>query len=216
MDARLLSFIVVAALLVIAPGPDMALVSRNALRGGVRLVAPTVLGVGTGTLGWSAASALGLATLLDRAAVLFSVLRLLGAAYLCLLGVLALRSALRRRTDERSSPRPAEWAGPVPRRRAAYVQGLVNNLLNPKAGVIFLTLFPQFLRPGDGPSRIVVMVAVFEGLLVGWLLVYGRTLAGLGASRAGRRLQRGLEAMAGVVLCGLGIRVAWETWRGAA
>ncbi|MGH7920761.1 MAG: LysE family translocator [Candidatus Dormibacteraceae bacterium] len=213
VDARLLAYAGVVALLVMAPGPDMALVSRNALRGGARLVLPTVLGVAVGILGWSLASALGVATLLERSAMLFALLRLAGAAYLCVLGVLALRSAWRhgaRRTALAA-------AGAPPRsRRGGFLQGLTGNLLNPKAGVIFLTLVPQFLRPGDPPGRVILMIAIFEALLVTWLLIYGRGLARLGQSRFGRRAQRWLEAASGTVLCALGLEVAWQTWRSGA
>lgn len=214
VDARLLAYAGVVALLVMAPGPDMALVGRNALRGGARVVPPTVLGVATGILGWSLASALGVATLLERSAVLFSLLRLLGAAYLCVLGLLALRSAWRGR-GQSAPAHVASGAAPASR-RAAFVQGLMGNLLNPKAGVIFLTLVPQFLRPGDPPERVVLMIAIFEGLLVTWLLSYGHGLARVGQTHLARRIRRWLDAASGAVLCALGLEVAWETWRSGA
>ena len=213
VDARLLAYAGVVALLVMAPGPDMALVARNALRGGARLVPPTVAGVATGILGWSLASALGVATLLERSALLFSVLRLLGAAYLCVFGVLALRSAWRGRPHREAAPLPAR----VPRsRRAAFLQGLTGNLLNPKAGVIFLTLVPQFLRPGDPPARVAIMIAIFEALLVTWLLVYGHGLARVGQTRLAHKARRWLEAASGAVLCALGLEVVYQTWRSGA
>lgn len=212
-DARMLAYAGVVALLVMAPGPDMALVARNALRGGARLVVPTVLGVATGILGWSLASALGVATLLERSATLFSLLRLLGAAYLCVLGVLALRSAWRGRSHREMTPGPARDGYS---RRGGFLQGLTGNLLNPKAGVIFLTLVPQFLRPGDPPTRVVLMIAIFEVLLVTWLLLYGRALARVGQSRFARRARRGLEAVSGAVLCALGLDVVYQTWRSGA
>lgn len=214
LDARLLAYAGVVALLVMAPGPDMALVARNALRGGTRMVVPTVLGVATGILGWSLASALGVATLLERSALLFSVLRLLGAAYLCVLGVLALRAAWRREPHREETPLPARRAAWS--RRAGFLQGLTGNLLNPKAGVIFLTLVPQFLRPGDPPARIVLMIAIFELLLLTWLLLYGRGLAQVGQSRLARRARRWLEAVSGAVLCALGLDVVYQTWRSGA
>ncbi len=212
VDPRLLAYAVVVALLVMAPGPDMALVARNALRGGVRLVLPTVLGVATGILGWSLASALGVATLLERSAVLFSVLRLLGAAYLCFLGVLTLRSAWRGRPHRGAAAPAGASCSP----RAGFLQGLTGNLLNPKAGVIFLTLVPQFLRPGDPPARIVLMIAIFEVLLITWLLIYGRGLARMGQTRLARRARRWLEVASGAVLCALGLDIVYQTWRSGA
>ncbi|MGI8563092.1 MAG: LysE family translocator [Candidatus Dormibacter sp.] len=216
IDGRFLAYVAVAGLLIITPGPDMALVSRNALRGGVDAVAPTAFGVGVGILGWAAAAALGVATVLARSATIFTMLRLAGAAYLVVLGTLALRSLLRTRAQGQAVPQPAPTrAGPHLSRRVAFLQGLTGNLLNPKAAVIFLTLVPQFLRPGDGAARTMLMVALFEVMLISWLLVYGRGLAGLGASPLGRRLRRCFETVAGVVLVGLGVRVAWESLRAA-
>jgi threonine/homoserine/homoserine lactone efflux protein len=211
LDLRLLAYVGVVTLLIIVPGPDMALVARNSVRGGSRLVTPTVLGVATGSLGWGAASTLGVATLLQRSATLFSALRIVGALYLLLLGVSAMRSAWRGGERHR-----ARGEDPAPRSRgSALAQGMLGNLLNPKAGVIFVTVLPQFLRPGDPPARAVLMMAIFEIALITWLLVYGHALARIGASRLGGRLRRGLEGASGAVLCGLGVEVAWETWRRA-
>ena len=95
MDSRLLAFIGVAALLTIAPGPDMALVLRNALRGGRAAVLPTAAGICTGCIVWGGASSLGVAALLATSAQLYEGLKLAGAVYLIVLGVLALRAAFR-------------------------------------------------------------------------------------------------------------------------
>src|ERR1035437_6666295 len=86
MDSRLLAFIGVAALLTIAPGPDMALVLRNALRGGRPTVAPTAAGICSGLIVWGGVSSLGVAALLATSAQLYQGLKLAGALYLVVLG----------------------------------------------------------------------------------------------------------------------------------
>ncbi len=65
----------------------------------------------------------------------------------------------------------------------AIGQGLLNNLLNPKAGAFFVTILPQFVTPGDLPSRLVLMMVAYEVMVVGWLVAYGVVV-----SRARRRL----------------------------
>jgi threonine/homoserine/homoserine lactone efflux protein len=213
-DLRFASFVAVSALLIVTPGPDMALVARNAVRGGAAAASATAAGVALGILGWGVAATLGVATVLERSATLFTVLRLAGAAYLTVLGVRSLYGALRRRGEGASAGEPVDRFGGggsfQHRRLSAFRQGLTGNLLNPKAGAIFLTVVPQFLRPGDSGAREVAMVAAFEVMLLAWLLLYGRVLARIASSRAGRSLGRAIDAAAGVVLVGLGVRVALE------
>src|SRR2546423_11021771 len=143
MDARLLAYFAVSTLLIVTPGPDTALVVRNALRSGPRAASLTALGVAAGSAVWAFASILGLAVILEASLVAFTVLKLAGAAYLAYLG---LRSLLGRRTAHGPAPTP---------HRTAFAQGLVNNLLNPKAAVIFVAVMPQFIEAGDPPARFV-------------------------------------------------------------
>jgi threonine/homoserine/homoserine lactone efflux protein len=86
----------------------------------------------------------------------------------------------------------------------------VGNLLNPKAGAIFATVMPQFIAPGDGPARFVLMLLAYECMLLGWLHVYGYLVSRAGQSRAGARVRRALEGVTGVILVGLGVRLALE------
>lgn len=81
-DARFGSYLLVSALLIVAPGPDMALVTRNALSTGRRAASFTAFGTGIGILGWALAAAIGVATLLERSALAFMAIKLVGAAYL--------------------------------------------------------------------------------------------------------------------------------------
>src|SRR2546430_2357576 len=91
IDARFATYLVVSALLIVTPGPDMALVMRNALSSGRGAAWFTAVGVGLGILGWAVASAIGVGALLERSVIAFTLLKLAGAAYL---GYLGLRSLL--------------------------------------------------------------------------------------------------------------------------
>ena len=92
MDSQLLAFIGVAIVVVILPGPDMALVARNVLRHGRSAGFATSIGICTGTIGWALAAAFGVSALLATSAIAFTALKLAGAAYLIFLGVTTLRS----------------------------------------------------------------------------------------------------------------------------
>lgn len=205
MDARFLAFLLVAAVLIMTPGPDMALVTRNALRGGSAAVSPTAFGVALGLALWGTASAVGLAALLAASAFAFLAVKLVGAAYLTVLGAHTLIDGLRGHrpaqapTDATSSRTPNH----------AFWQGLANNLLNPKAAVIFLSVFPQFIHPGDPGVRLFVMVALFSLITLGWLHLYGTAVAKAG-EHFGPSIRRAFDSVAGTVMIGLGIRLALE------
>jgi threonine/homoserine/homoserine lactone efflux protein len=208
LDPRFGAYVAVSAVLIVTPGPDTALVTRNALRSGRRAASITTFGIGAGSLVWAVASVLGVAVLLDRSVVAFTVFKLAGAAYLGYLGVRSLIGSLR-------TGRRAPVEAPAPRRkplddRGALRQGLVGNLLNPKAGAIFATVMPQFISPGDGAGRFALMLLAYETILLTWLHVYGYLVSRAGQSRAGARVRRGLEGVTGVILVGLGIRLALE------
>jgi threonine/homoserine/homoserine lactone efflux protein len=118
MDARFLTYLAVAAVLIVTPGPDMALVARNAFKGGARAARATAVGVGTGILGWGLCSALGLAALLAASATLFAGLKLAGALFLVFLGLRSLWAAARRAEASAvpTSAPPAPLTSSTPRR----------------------------------------------------------------------------------------------------
>jgi RhtB (resistance to homoserine/threonine) family protein len=208
IDARFGAYVAVSALLIAAPGPDMALVTRNALRSGRRAASFTALGVGTGILAWAATSALGVALLLERSAIAFTALKLAGAAYL---GYLGLRNLIGSFRDGRRADAPATASPPSRLEdRTAFMQGVLGNLLNPKAGIIFVSILPQFVKPGDSDARLVLMLLTFELMLLVWLFAYGYLISRAGRSRAGAQVRRIVERVTGAVLIGLGIRLALE------
>jgi threonine/homoserine/homoserine lactone efflux protein len=206
LDARFGAFVLLSALLIVTPGPDTALIIRNALAAGPRASTLSATGVAVGTLAWVLAATLGVGVLLERSSVAFTILKLAGAAYLCYLGA---RSLLR-------SPREADLVAKPELRRAAlgdvaaWRQGLLSNLLNPKTGAFFVSVMPQFLVAGDSPLRLVLMVAAFESMLLVWLIAYGHVISRLGASGPGVRVRRTMSRITGLVLIGLGARLALE------
>jgi threonine/homoserine/homoserine lactone efflux protein len=205
LDARFLAYVGVFALLIVTPGPDTALVIRNALGSGARAATVTALGIGTGSIAWVAASLLGVAVLIQTSATAFTILKLAGGVYL---GYLGLRSLFAR-------PAAVAATAAADRRPAlsdliAFRQGLLGNLLNPKAAVIFVTLLPQFISPGDSPFRLVLMLVAYEAILIPWLAAYGHLVSRAGRSRFGSGVREWLNRVTGVVLIGLGVRLAFE------
>jgi threonine/homoserine/homoserine lactone efflux protein len=207
-DARFGAYLAVAALLIVTPGPDTALVTRNALLAGRRAASITTLGIGAGSIVWALASVLGIAVLLEESVIAFTVLKFVGAAYLGYLGLRSLIASFRRNKPT-TMEAPASQATPLGE-WVAFRQGLLNNLLNPKAGAIFATALPQFLRPGDLPLRLVLMMLAYEAILLSWLNLYGYLVSRAGQSRFGTRVRTILQGVTGVVLLALGVRLAFE------
>lgn len=202
VDPALLAFLGVATLIIVSPGPDTALVVRNTLLSGRRAGAATVLGVICGIAAWAIAAAVGLAAILNTSAVTFTALKLAGAAYLVALGVLTLRGPGSQSTADRGG-------GTSLTARRAWTLGWLSASLNPKLGVFFLTLLPQFVQPGiDEPVRLLGLAVVFGALGLVWLLLVVEIVVRTHAAVARPWIGRTARWATGTVLIGLGARVA--------
>jgi len=208
VDARFATYLLVAAVLIVTPGPDMALVARNAFRGGYRAARATAFGVGTGILLWGCGSAAGLASALAASASVYAALKLAGAVFLVVLGLRSLLGAARPAARSAEPPPAGESTGRVTG-PSAFAQGLAGNLLNPKAGAIFVAVVPQFVAPGDSLARLAAMTGAFVVMVTVWLNVYGFAIARASA-RFGPGLRRALDGVAGAVMTALGARLAFE------
>src|SRR5690242_2727282 len=207
-DARFGAYLAVAALLIMTPGPDTALVTRHALFAGRRAAFFTTLGIGMGSIVWALASVLGIAALLEGSAVAFTIWKFAGAAYLGYIGLRSLIATFRgRRQPAATTP---DVQGKQPGQWTALRQGLLNNLLNPKAGAIFATALPQFINPGDPPLRLLLMMLAYEAILLSWLTLYSYLVSRAGQSRFGTRVRTILQGVTGAVLIALGVRLAFE------
>jgi threonine/homoserine/homoserine lactone efflux protein len=132
-------FVVSGLLLNIMPGPDSLLIMTRSATQGWRAGSAAALGIGTGTFVHIVAAALGLSAILATSAAAFTVVKLLGAAYILYLAVGMLLS---KRGDGSTVQAPA--LAPLPLRRI-YGQGILTNVLNPKVALFFLAFVPQFI-----------------------------------------------------------------------
>ncbi|MEV7098436.1 LysE family translocator [Amycolatopsis sp. NPDC051045] len=205
--ATAVSFLLVVVLGAMSPGPDFVVVTRSALAGGRRAGMAAGTGIALGVFAWVVAIALGVAAVLTASAVAFTVVKLAGAAYLVVLGVkawLAVRRGEYRNLGEATGTQPLE-AG------AAFRQGLVTNLLNPKVAVYFLALLPQFL-PADGSTlQTLELAAIATAGTVVWFVTLAVVVGALKKFFGNGRVRRGLDAVLGTVLVALGLKVAAET-----
>jgi len=201
IDPSLVAFVGIAALLTILPGVDMALVAKVTLQVGKRAAFFTSLGISSGLPVHATASALGLSVILSTSAEAFTVVKVAGAVYLAYLGIQTVRHAGQ-----------VIVAGPALRARTArgaFIQGFLNNVLNPKVALFYLTFLPQFMNPGDNvlaKSLLLASIHVALGLI--WLTTYAYAIERLAAVVRGAR--GWLERATGAALVGLAVRLAFE------
>lgn len=200
------SFVVFAVLLIVVPGADFAVVTRNVVAGGRYRGAWTSAGVATSNAVQGLAAALGLGTVILRSQPLFEAVRWAGVAYLGYLGVQALRSAVR-------GAQPRARAGSTTPGRVAVAgwrQGFLSNITNPKVLAFYLAVLPQFLTPGSPAAQILALALTHSVLGLLWLLLVVAALDRARDWSARRPVRRALDAVTGTVLLGLSARLATE------
>ncbi|WOX26005.1 LysE family translocator [Streptomyces solicathayae] len=222
MFAELASFALVAGLLTITPGLDTALVLRTAVAVGPRGAMATALGINTGALCWGVAASVGATAVLAASDAAYLVLRIAGAGYLLWLGLGMLwRSRPGRGPDGAGAPAPAEpppEADPMPEADPAaggdslvrlWWRGTATNLLNPKFGVFYMAMLPQFI-PDGAPQLltgiVLTLVHDLEGLVWFGLLVLG--VRRLRERLAHPAVRRAMDAITGTALVLVGVDVA--------
>ena len=200
---ELVPFVLVSAVVIAAPGPDTALVVRNALFGGRRLALATSVGVTCGLAVWSLAAVVGVAAVLRRSEPAFTALKLVGALYLAWLGIQALRMAWAGR-----EPEPAVAPTRSPRARRGLREGFLSNLSNPKIAVFFTSFLPQFAPSDSGFAALFALGLLFCLTTLVWLAGYAVAVARAGDVLRRRRVRHVVESVTGAVLIAFGIRLA--------
>jgi len=194
-------FLVVAVVLGLVPGPDNLFVLMQSAISGARSGLAVTLGLCTGLVVHTTAVAFGVAALFAASAMAFTVLKIVGAAYLLYLAFGAFRAG--GSADGQATSMSGSF-------RALYLRGVVMNITNPKVAIFFLAFLPQFVTPAAGPVApqifqlgglfMLASLAVFSGVA----LLAGRLSGWL------RRSPRAIPLMnklAGVVFVGLAAKL---------
>jgi threonine/homoserine/homoserine lactone efflux protein len=196
----------VAILVIVTPGPDTALTIRNTLLGGRAGGVSTAFGVVTGQAVWAITTSAGVAALLLASEPAFTAVKLVGAAYLIFLGTQALLAAFRSRgSGARPDAGPRRALAPA----AAYREGVISNLGNPKMAAFFPSLLPQFAPGGEASFwGLLLLGLLFCTLTLVWLTGYAFAVAKAGDFLRRPRIRRAIEGVTGAVLVALGVRLA--------
>ncbi|MGK3998994.1 LysE family translocator [Sorangium sp. So ce1024] len=207
MASTLLAFCGAALLLAVIPGPSTAVIVRQALRGGRRAALATVAANEVGLLFWALVAALGATALVKASEVAYDALRLAGAVVLIVLGVQSILGRRRAGSGDAGS----EVREPAAGGWSAFRIGLLTILANPKAAVFAASFLPQFV-PTGAPTlpALLLLSLVWVTVDTAWYLALVLLLGRLQAAIAGDRVRRTLEAVSGLVLVALGVRMVLE------
>jgi len=200
---KFLLFIGVSWALILSPGPDMFYVISRGIAHGRRAGILSATGVVCGILVHTTAAALGLTLLLQTSALAFLVVKYIGAAYLIYLGV---KAWLEKSTLNLQSSAPAVKSS------ALFWQGVLSNVLNPKIAIFFLAFLPQFVEKGSGyvAWQMIFLGVMFACFGLCFLLVVGYSSGTIGRWLTQRpQYTQSLQRLAGGILIGLGIRLAF-------
>jgi threonine/homoserine/homoserine lactone efflux protein len=198
----LVLFLVTILPLVCTPGPDILFVSSQGLAARRKGAFLATVGICAGYLIHALLATAGLAAVIAASPLLFAIIKWIGAAYLLYLGFRLLASALSRR--ETQPPRPSPASGLLRR-------GMFTSLLNPKGLLFFLALLPQFVDPAKGHAALqtLIFALAFVGACFVVYLAIGLVVATARERFAGNGAGRTANGVAGTILIGLGLRLAF-------
>jgi len=197
---QLVLFVCAAALVEISPGPNFLLITKTVPSAGKCAGYANIVGFSLAFCVHGALSIGGVSIIVAQSAMLFTIVKWLGALYLCWLGIKALLEA-------RNGSLPIV---PVAQQRqqtivTGFKEGLLTNLLNPKISMFYLAMFPQFVSAGSGTATAsALLVALHVVINVGWFTFVVQFIDRIARATKGERAVRWFKAISGVALIGLG------------
>jgi RhtB (resistance to homoserine/threonine) family protein len=199
-------FVIMCILLIILPGPDTAIATKNTLTIGRNGGFKTILGTCCALLIHTLAAVVGLSAIIVKSALLFSVFKYFGAVYLVYLGIKTLWALKQNKTTASDITAESKYEG-----KSCFKQGFLTNLLNPKVAVFFLTFLPQFVESGSQSYIPFLIMGITYMLLTAlWFLFYIYLLDQIRAFMKRPKTQSVIEGITGTILIGFGIKLALE------
>ena len=223
---NLLLFVPMAAILVMLPGPDFALIAKISLMNGRPQGQAAAVGVALGICVHTSAAMLGISAIIAQSVLWFSILKYVGAAYLVWLGIQALRAGQRAgqpvsaavvktvQQPQASANVRADAASPAQRLSLRqwlhfFGQGFLTNALNPKAVLIFLTFLPQFMDPhAPLAPQFLTLGSIMSGLCLFWYVPLAYMLGRIRHIFETSRFQKWMQRCTGLVFIAFGLNLA--------
>jgi RhtB (resistance to homoserine/threonine) family protein len=200
-------FVLAVFLLNLTPGPDTAYIVGRSVAQGRGAGVLSALGISAGCCVHACACAFGLTALLAASAAAFTVIKLVGAAYLIYLGV---RLLLAKRDSDAPAAQP-EWRGAGKSPRQLFAQGFLTNVLNPKVVLFFVSFFPQFVAADSAHKTLAFLAlgAVFVAMSTVWNTLLAWMAGTVTARFSGKPgVKVWLDRVVGSAFVGLGLKLA--------
>ncbi|MGW9102334.1 LysE family translocator [Priestia megaterium] len=209
-------FMIVSLIIIMTPGPDFILITKNAItisRHGGRM---TSYGVVTGHIIYATASVLGLTALIAKSMVLFEVIKYTGVVYLLYLGIKAILSRKKNKEGENKESETKledrlQVTQKVSKNKTCYLQGLASTLLNPKAIMFYISFLPQFIDLQENVvMQSIVLAGIFILTVLLWFTLYLYILKYISSWFKKPSVERIFDRITGIALISLGIKLAFE------
>ncbi|MEM7561622.1 MAG: LysE family translocator [Pseudomonadota bacterium] len=201
---QIISFTLVASLLVMSPGPNGILIAKTVPLSGKTAGYANIAGFVAAFYLHGSLSILGISLILTQSAQAFFIVKMLGAAYLCWIGIKALWSAWH------SDEEPAT-ADPLKSKRSlskAFVEGFLTNALNPKVSMFYLAAFPQFIPLSDAAVSAFLLVFIHSVINLVWFSAMVLLFARFVGAAKNKIAQRLLKTTTGLIFIGFGVKLA--------
>ena len=200
-------FVAMCIFLIILPGPDTAIATKNTVIAGKIGGLKTALGTCCALLIHTSAAVLGLSTIIVKSALLFSVFKYVGAVYLIYLGIKTLW--LLRKKEVAASVEMDTKSKFT--NKSCFKQGFLTNILNPKVAVFFLTFLPQFVDAGSKTFIPFLLMGITYTVLTAlWFILYVYLINQVSTIMKRPKAQNIIEGITGTILIGFGIKLALE------
>ncbi|MFJ5763908.1 LysE family translocator [Lysinibacillus sp. NPDC093210] len=202
-------FTAVALMIVMVPGVDSLLVLKNTIIHGKKAGFFTMVGIILALVVWTTLAVLGLATIISKSMVVFLAIKYAGAAYLIYLGIQSWRARAQNMILQEELPLQVEAEKNVS--LSCMTQGITTDLLNPKTLLLYVTLMPQFIQPNFNiNSQLIVLAGILIALSIVWLGIVILVMNVIRKWFMKQTVQAIFNKITGVMLVGIGIRIATE------
>jgi RhtB (resistance to homoserine/threonine) family protein len=206
MDS-LLTYISIAAMMVVIPGADTMLLVKNTLRYGPKAGRYTVLGMVTGLSFWTLIAILGLSVVIAKSVILFSTIKYLGAAYLIYLGIKSFFAKSVFSLEEIQAQANAPTNSSSRHNKESFKQALLSNVLNPKTVLVYITVMPQFIDlNGNVNQQLIVLASILTLLAVLWFLTLVYVIDYAKKWLNNSKFQKVFQKSTGLMLVGFGVK----------
>ncbi|KAB7709018.1 LysE family translocator [Bacillus aerolatus] len=203
---NVITFVIMSFFLVILPGPDNVILTRNTLKEGSKGGLQTILGICLALLVHTFIAVVGLSAIIASSAYLFSIFKFVGAAYLIYLGIMAFLSVRKDKINMNTLNKDHKATN-----ENLFRQGFLTDLLNPKVAVFFLTFLPQFVEPNINSFFPLLMLGlIYVGLTFLYSLFFILLIDQISGFMQKHSTQKIIQGVSGAVLVGFGLKLAFE------